>query len=115
MLIVSCGCGDESWESWKRWGKREKENFFIFISSWFSKNKWSNQNFREMYIWRCTLWRQEVLSPWGTALGETPTVDSTDRWGQIPNVATHSGRSPSTVARSGRALAPWPRRQRRLI
>jgi hypothetical protein len=28
------------------------QNFFIFNLSRFSKNKWSNQNFRQMYIWR---------------------------------------------------------------
>jgi hypothetical protein len=27
--------------------------FYIFNLSWFSKNKWSNQNFRQMYICRC--------------------------------------------------------------
>jgi hypothetical protein len=27
-------------------------DFFIFNLSWFSKNKWSKQNFRQMYIWR---------------------------------------------------------------
>jgi hypothetical protein len=42
------------------------------------KNKWSNQNFREMYIWRRTPWRQaraaaphgvKSLPQWGTAAG----------------------------------------------
>jgi hypothetical protein len=55
-----------------------------------------------MYIWRRTLRRQEFLPPWDTALGETPTVGSTDRWGQLPNVVYHGGRSPSAVAHGGR-------------
>jgi hypothetical protein len=35
------------------------EFFYIFILLLFSKNKWSNQNFREMYILRRTPRRQE--------------------------------------------------------
>jgi hypothetical protein len=37
------------------------EDFFIFNLSGFSKNKWLNQKFREMYIWRRTLRRQEFM------------------------------------------------------
>jgi hypothetical protein len=53
-------------------------NFFIFILSWFSKNKWSNQNFRQMYIWRRgPRWQAPAavaqgvksLAPWGMAAG----------------------------------------------
>jgi hypothetical protein len=73
-------------------------NFFIFILSWFSKNKWSNQNFREMYIWRRTPRRQEFLPPWGTTLGETSTVGNTGRWGQVPDAAGHGGRIPTAAA-----------------
>jgi hypothetical protein len=51
-------------------------NFFIFSLSWFSKNKWSNQNFQQMYNWRRTPRCQapaaashsvKYLPPWGAA------------------------------------------------
>jgi hypothetical protein len=121
-------CGKESFQKrkivaivmvydiWSYFLNRSEE-FFIFILSWFSKNKWSNQNFREMYIWLCTPRRQEFLPPWGTALGVAPTVGCTARWGQIPAAVGHDGRNPSVVAHGGRTpsavphdgsiLAPW--------
>jgi hypothetical protein len=93
------------------------QNFFLYLFCFdFRKNKWSNQKFREIYIWCHTPRRQELLSSWGTALGVVPTVGCTARWGQIPAVLRHGGRNPSVVARgamspsvvphSGRVLAP---------
>jgi hypothetical protein len=67
----------------------------------FSKNKWSNQNFRKMYIGRRT------PQPWGTTLGVTPTVGCTGRWGQVPAAVGHGGMIPSVVAHGGKALASW--------
>jgi hypothetical protein len=55
---------------------RETWNFFIFNLSRFSKNKWWNQHFQQMYIWRRTPRRQapatashgvKSLPPWGAA------------------------------------------------
>jgi hypothetical protein len=60
-----------------------------------------------MYIWRRTSRRQEFLPPWGTTLGETPTVGSTGRWGQVPDAAAHGGKNPSVVGHGVRTLAPW--------
>jgi hypothetical protein len=79
---------------------------YIFLL-WFSKNKWSTQNFREVYIWRQTPRQQEFLPPWGTVLGVAPTVGCPARWSQIPVVVGHDGRNPSTIAHGGRVLAPW--------
>jgi hypothetical protein len=61
-----------------------------------------------MYICRRAPRRHEFLPSRGMTLGETPTVDSTYRWGQIPNTAAHDDRSPNAAAHGGRALAPWP-------
>jgi hypothetical protein len=71
--------------------------FFIFNLSWFSKNKWLNQNFWQMYLWRRGPRRLEFLPPWATALGETPTVGRTGWWGQIL--------TPRPTAQE--ILAPW--------
>jgi hypothetical protein len=108
-------------QCWKgsRWRpKRESEslvrpihrNFFIFILSWFSKNKWSNQNFlRNVHL---------ASPPWGTALGVVPTVGCTGRWGQVPTAAGFLASWPAAVgvlASCSTAATPWrrgPRRQR---
>jgi hypothetical protein len=70
------------------------------------KNKWSNQNFRQMYSWRRTLRRQapatvfhgvKSLPPWGAAAGvwflrqaarrQDPAVER-----QVQTAVTHGGR-----------------------
>jgi hypothetical protein len=79
-------------------------NFFIFNLSWFSKNNWSNQNFRQMYIWRRGPRRLEFLPPWATALGDTPTVGGPGRWGHAPDDVANGGRIPGAVAHDGRRL-----------
>jgi hypothetical protein len=85
-----------------RISREQRGNFYIFSLSWFSKNKLSNQNFREMYIWRRTPRWQKLMPPWGTTLGVTPTVGSTGRWGQVPAAVGHGGRITSAVAHGGR-------------
>jgi hypothetical protein len=60
-------------------GGRDLLGLFLYLFCHdFRKNKWSNQNFREMYIWRCTpRWQAPAapphgvksLPPWGTAAG----------------------------------------------
>jgi hypothetical protein len=56
-----------------------------------------------MYIWRRTPLWQEFLPLWGTTLGETPTVGSIGRWGQVPDAAGHGGRIPTAVVHDGSA------------
>jgi hypothetical protein len=81
--------------------------FFIFNLLGFSKNKWSNQNFREMYIWRRGPRRLEFLPPWPTTLGETPTVGRTGRWGQTLTPQPTASGNPSAMGHGVRTLAPW--------
>jgi hypothetical protein len=47
--------------------------------------------------------RFEFLPPWATALGDTPTVGSTGRWGQASGVVANGGRIPGAVAHGGRS------------
>jgi hypothetical protein len=85
-----------------------RENFFIYlICHDFQKNNWSNQNFREIYIWRRGPRRLEFLSPWATALGETATIGTTGRWGQTLTLWPAASGNPSAAGHGVRTLAPW--------
>jgi hypothetical protein len=76
-------------------------NFFIFNLSCFLKNKWSNQNFREMYILRRTPRRQapaaaprgvKSLPPRGPAAGAWFQRQGGAARRQDPAVERHGGR-----------------------
>jgi hypothetical protein len=82
---------------------------FIFNLSRFSKNKWSNQNFRQMYIWRHTPRRQAPAAV-------SHVVKSLLLWGAAARVwflRQGGQRGATTLPPSGTTACPNRRATRR--
>jgi hypothetical protein len=93
------------------------EFVLIFIFSWFSKNKWSNQNFRQMYIWRRGPRRLapdvvphgiKTLPPWDTGTGAYSLRQAVHRGARtLPQRGTVAGARHRGARRQGLFFSFW--------